>query len=104
MPAGAGWPAPGASDAMAEVFMVSSLRWDAASTRLAVQEVVGDLVARHEAHALMRLEMLDQALQHQQHLGAAGDIGVDGDGEDRVVRSEERRVGKECRSRWSPYH
>src|SRR2546422_7061621 len=25
----------------------------------------------------------------------AGDIGV---------RSEERRVGKECRSRWSPYH
>ena len=22
----------------------------------------------------------------------------------RVLRSEERRVGKECRSRWSPYH
>ena len=22
----------------------------------------------------------------------------------RVQRSEERRVGKECRSRWSPYH
>ena len=22
----------------------------------------------------------------------------------RLVRSEERRVGKECRSRWSPYH
>ena len=21
-----------------------------------------------------------------------------------VLRSEERRVGKECRSRWSPYH
>ena len=21
-----------------------------------------------------------------------------------VTRSEERRVGKECRSRWSPYH
>ena len=26
----------------------------------------------------------------------AGDVIVD--------RSEERRVGKECRSRWSPYH
>ena len=25
-------------------------------------------------------------------------------GEDFVGRSEERRVGKECRSRWSPYH
>src|SRR5256885_10639846 len=23
---------------------------------------------------------------------------------DRIFRSEERRVGKECRSRWSPYH
>src|SRR2546430_11323569 len=28
-------------------------------------------------------------------------IGVQGIGEQ---RSEERRVGKECRSRWSPYH
>ena len=23
---------------------------------------------------------------------------------DKKYRSEERRVGKECRSRWSPYH
>jgi len=23
---------------------------------------------------------------------------------DPAIRSEERRVGKECRSRWSPYH
>ena len=33
--------------------------------------------------------------------------GVVGAGEREVagfVRSEERRVGKECRSRWSPYH
>ena len=26
------------------------------------------------------------------------------DYKDYWVRSEERRVGKECRSRWSPYH
>src|SRR2546429_9352057 len=26
------------------------------------------------------------------------------DGALRAARSEERRVGKECRSRWSPYH
>src|SRR5256885_11718113 len=25
-------------------------------------------------------------------------------GQSNAVRSEERRVGKECRSRWSPYH
>ena len=27
-----------------------------------------------------------------------------GDGNAMLTRSEERRVGKECRSRWSPYH
>ena len=32
------------------------------------------------------------------------DLGLpDMEGVD-VIRSEERRVGKECRSRWSPYH
>ena len=34
-------------------------------------------------------------------------IGITGLGMDHgelVIRSEERRVGKECRSRWSPYH
>ena len=25
-------------------------------------------------------------------------------GKGKQLRSEERRVGKECRSRWSPYH
>src|SRR2546423_11969182 len=33
--------------------------------------------------------------------------GYEGPGErvgNVIVRSEERRVGKECRSRWSPYH
>ena len=27
-----------------------------------------------------------------------------GNSEKMLSRSEERRVGKECRSRWSPYH
>src|SRR3989442_6812172 len=38
----------------------------------------------------------------------AGDPSPDGKGRLEIVRgierSEERRVGKECRSRWSPYH
>src|SRR5687768_17912710 len=29
---------------------------------------------------------------------------IEDDTEDPVDRSEERRLGKECRSRWSPYH
>ena len=30
--------------------------------------------------------------------------GIGGARRPGIVRSEERRVGKECRSRWSPYH
>jgi len=30
--------------------------------------------------------------------------GQHGQGRKGKLRSEERRVGKECRSRWSPYH
>src|SRR3546814_13191311 len=41
-------------------------------------------------------------------VGGADDLGVELDVAPEVVRSEERRVGKECvstcRSRWSPYH
>ena len=33
-----------------------------------------------------------------------GRLIVDVPGRIGYVRSEERRVGKECRSRWSPYH
>src|SRR5436853_7895799 len=37
-----------------------------------------------------------------------GEVGIQADvlkpGLHLVKRSEERRVGKECRSRWSPYH
>ena len=40
--------------------------------------------------------------------GASVTASVIGEGKDKKVivykRSEERRVGKECRSRWSPYH
>ena len=32
------------------------------------------------------------------------DVMVKGFLKDDILRSEERRVGKECRSRWSPYH
>ena len=34
------------------------------------------------------------------HLIVFGTIAIIGV----LARSEERRVGKECRSRWSPYH
>src|SRR5256885_14512401 len=37
-------------------------------------------------------------------LSLAIGTGGSGLGPGRTLRSEERRVGKECRSRWSPYH
>ena len=35
---------------------------------------------------------------------AAGETTTAAAAEETTTRSEERRVGKECRSRWSPYH
>ena len=46
-----------------------------------------------------------QAVQHLVELGNA--LANGGEKNQLLValtRSEERRVGKECRSRWSPYH
>ena len=46
-----------------------------------------------------RTVYLDRTLFYPASGGQPFDVGsIDG------VRSEERRVGKECRSRWSPYH
>src|SRR5256885_16564128 len=49
------------------------------------------------ARTLEPLRFMFGKLAHQGALVRDGDVWVRG-------RSEERRVGKECRSRWSPYH
>ena len=36
--------------------------------------------------------------------GVLIDLGGKNENDGLLLRSEERRVGKECRSRWSPYH
>ena len=39
------------------------------------------------------------------NLNSSGNVYAEFDDEENLLtRSEERRVGKECRSRWSPYH
>ena len=44
-------------------------------------------------------------LANDQLTPSSGEILIDGRTPGREThRSEERRVGKECRSRWSPYH
>src|SRR3712207_1171142 len=60
--------------------------------------VVSTVVYTAVAWLLLRRLRIDPRLPGQRDafwlLGLAAEIG----------RSEERRVGKECRSRWSPYH
>src|SRR5687768_15024023 len=40
--------------------------------------------------------------QRLERIEAEMSMSIESD--DEAMRSEERRVGKECRSRWSPYH
>src|SRR2546421_4692771 len=70
--------------------------------------VVGFNVAVYDAVAVYVVNRLDDALEDVDGFGERQRaVGRDalGDGLPvNVLRSEERRVGKECRSRWSPYH
>ncbi len=57
-----------------------------------------DVCSSDLAHSLLMpldrpMALVENALQEIKMLG-----------EEILGRSEERRVGKECRSRWSPYH
>ena len=44
-----------------------------------------------------------RVLERQYSYDEAG-CHTEDNGSENMIRSEERRVGKECRSRWSPYH
>ena len=46
-------------------------------------------------------QLFEKRLSDNERLFIAQNLG---DFPDPDIRSEERRVGKECRSRWSPYH
>src|SRR5256885_17157213 len=63
--------------------------------RFAVPSEVPGLAARRIA-----ADILDGVLHKHRTL----DEQLDGSAAHPALRSEERRVGKECRSRWSPYH
>ena len=54
-------------------------------------------VCRKDAQVALSFEAKQNILESRQVVDTLVDEAA-------VVRSEERRVGKECRSRWSPYH
>ena len=53
---------------------------------------------------LMTARSVTQAQRMMQALSQHGIRAAMGRSPVGLTRSEERRVGKECRSRWSPYH
>src|SRR3989441_10930681 len=76
----------------------------------------GEVLVRVAASGLNRADLSQIAGRYPPPPGESEILGLEVSGtiegsEDRVCallagggRSEERRVGKECRSRWSPYH
>ena len=65
-----------------------------------IQSIVAAVDARdvYTAHHSDRVAAMAVVLARVLHLSEDDTTTV------QVARSEERRVGKECRSRWSPYH
>src|SRR5260370_2802182 len=61
-----------------------------------IDQRVGDMPVRREEFDIFasKLERPLEIRAHRRKIVARA----------RSLRSEERRVGKECRSRWSPYH
>src|SRR2546422_9487828 len=61
--------------------------------------LLGDAPRRGEV-----LQPVHRGADHVVRVGGAQALGQDVTHARALERSEERRVGKECRSRWSPYH
>src|ERR1043165_7879203 len=68
-----------------------------------VAEMVAKLLALPEDTRLMVLAPVVTARKGEQ-ADLLEELRAQGFSRVRIDRSEERRVGKECRSRWSPYH
>ena len=73
-------------------------------SRQAVEAALADAgAAKTDVQAAFFANATQSPLEGQHMVG--GQIALRDMGFERLpVRSEERRVGKECRSRWSPYH
>src|SRR5258708_22516953 len=82
--------------------LANQLRRDDAADQAPEDAAESDVDLQHVKNvAVLRTEALERDVIDADHLAA---VGVDDLLVEQVARSEERRVGKECRSRWSPYH
>src|SRR2546426_7692426 len=75
-------------------------RLHAISEQVLSRSKLNDLIGRFELYPKLRGKASPEDVIEMMRR----DISLDLKGVERSWRSEERRVGKECRSRWSPYH
>ena len=63
-------------------------------------KMIKEMNQGHEDISNFAMECIDTSVDDDVlDIGCGGGVNIE-----KVLRSEERRVGKECRSRWSPYH
>src|SRR4051794_3145793 len=85
-------PSPAQRRAMAEAELGDDVFGDDATT-IALEERAATLLGK-EAGLFVASGTMGNLVAQMTHLSRG----------EETIRSEERRVGKECRSRWSPYH
>ncbi len=71
---------------------------------LSIKSVYKEFEIEGHSEHLKVLENIDLTVKTNEFLSIIGQSGTGKSTLLRSIRSEERRVGKECRSRWSPYH
>ena len=89
---------PGVLAQGAEAFGFRGQVWTSGRVAQVIKRQFG--VKYHPAHCSRILRALKHSVQKPVQRATQRDEEAIA----RCARSEERRVGKECRSRWSPYH
>src|ERR1035438_10859845 len=81
---------------------VGGQRQGEVASRAAVQEVLAGF--RRAKDGALHKDVVNQLVQSANARVCESEALSGRSGAGMASRSEERRVGKECRSRWSPYH
>src|SRR2546430_15187083 len=92
---GVGYPKEREGEFLSEIRELYSRYYGASLSEVDPIQVIREgfqLIYSMNLHLPARFLLLDRTLATLASVGAE------------LYRSEERRVGKECRSRWSPYH